>query len=105
MDKPDLAAANARRWTRIDTYIQALARRETARRRRHIAVRTEPEAPRLMLSTLPFVATMLVLAILIILFAVVAWPGSQPQFRPKPQQNELGTAQRGWFQEAQKEFR
>jgi hypothetical protein len=48
---------------------------------------------------------MLVLAILIILFAVVAWPGSQPEFRPKPQQSELGTAQRGWFQEAQKEFR
>ncbi len=58
-----------------------------------------------MLSTFPFVATMLVLAILIVLFAVAAWPASQPEFRPKPVQKEAGTAQRGWFQEAQKEFR
>ncbi|MGN6156195.1 MAG: hypothetical protein ACTHN4_10760 [Sphingomicrobium sp.] len=105
MDKPDLAAAKAARWTRIDTYIEALARRGTARRRRLMAARTQPETPRLMLSTLPFVATMLVLAVLIVLFAVVAWPGSQPQFHSKPQARELGTAQRGWFQEAQKEFR
>jgi hypothetical protein len=70
-----------------------------------VAARTEPESPRLMLSTFPFVATMLVLALLIVLFAVAAWPGSQPEFRPKPQQRELGTAQRGWFQDAQKEFR
>jgi hypothetical protein len=105
MDKPDLASANARRWSRIDTYIEGLARRGAARRRRQIAARTEPESQRLMLSTLPFVAMILVLAILTVLFAVVAWPGSQPQFKPKPQQQELGTAQRGWFQEAQKQFR
>jgi hypothetical protein len=104
MDKPDLAAANARRWTRIDTYLEALARRGTARRRRRISARTEPEAPRLMLSTLPFVATMIVLVILVILIAVAAWPPAQPEFRPKPQQHELGTAPRGWFQNAQREF-
>jgi hypothetical protein len=104
MDKPDLAAANARRWTRIDTYLEALARRGTARRRRRISARTEPEAPRLMLSTLPFVATMIVLVILVILFAVAAWPPAQPEFRPKPQHRELGTAPRGWFQNAQREF-
>jgi hypothetical protein len=105
MDEPDLATANARRWTRIDTYIEALARRGTARRRRQTAARTEPEFPRLMLNTVPFVATMLVLAVLVILFAVVAWPASQPEFKPKPEQRELGTAHRGWFQEAQKQFR
>jgi hypothetical protein len=105
MDRPDLAPANERRWTRIDTYIEGLARRETARRRRQVAVRTEPESPRLMLSTFPFLATMLVLAMLIVLIAVAAWPASQPEFRPKPVQKERGTAQRGWFQEAQKEFR
>jgi len=105
MDRPDLAAATARRWTRIDTYLEALARREMARRRRYKPVRTEPETPRLMLSTFPFVATLLVLAILIVLFAAAAWPASQPQFRPMPVQKETGTAQRGWFQEAQKEFR
>lgn len=105
MDKPDLAAVNTRRWTRIDIYIEALARRGAARRRRHVAARTEPETPRMMLSTFPFVAMMLVLAILIVLFAMVAWPASQPEFRPKPEAKELGTAKRGWFQEAQKEFR
>lgn len=105
MDKSHLAAANRPRWTRIDVYLEALARRGAARRRRLVAARTEPEAPRLMLSTLPFLVTMIVLALLVILFAVVAWPASQPEFRPKPEQQELGTARRGWFQEAQKQFR
>ena len=105
MDKPDLAAANARRWTRIDTYLEALARRGAARRRRLVAARTEPESPRLMLSTVPILATILALAILIATFAIAAWPPSQPEFRPKPVEKEAGTAQRGWFQEAQKEFR
>lgn len=105
MDRPDFATANERRWTRIDTYMEALVRRGTARRRRQIVARTEPESPRLMLSTLPFVATMLALAILVVLIAVVAWPASQPEFRPKSQEREIGTAPPGWFQEAQKEFR
>jgi hypothetical protein len=105
MEKPDLAGSRARRWTRAETYLEALARRGTERRRRRFHGRTEPEAPRLMLSTFPFVAMMLVLALLIVLFAVAAWPGSQPQFRDKPQARELGTAPRGWFEEAKKEFR
>jgi len=105
MDKPDLAAANSRRWTHIEVYMEALARRGTERRRRRIQARTEPESPRLFLSTVPIMATILALAILIATFAIAAWPPSQPEFRPKPQQQELGTAQRGWFQEAQKEFR
>jgi hypothetical protein len=37
---------------------------------------------------------------------VAAWPGSQPQPRAKAQlaQHEPGTAPKGWFQEAQKQF-
>lgn len=104
MDKPDFATANSRRWTHIDIYLEGLARRGTARRRR-VEPRTEPESPRLLLGTIPFLATILVLAILVATFAVAAWPPSQPEFGPSPQQRELGTAQRGWFQEAQKEFR
>jgi hypothetical protein len=104
MDKPDVAAARTDRWTRIDMYLEALAHRGSVRRRRY-AQRTEPEAPRLMLSTLPFIAIMLVLAVLMVLFAVAAWPPSQPEFPDRPQPREIGTAQRGWFQEAKKEFR
>jgi len=104
MDKPDLATANSRRWTQIEIYLEGLARRGSARRRGYQA-RTEPESPRLMLGTLPFLATILLLGILVVSIAATAWPPSQPQFQPKPQQQELGTAQRGWFQEAQKEFR
>lgn len=104
MDKPDVAAARIHRWTRIDIYLDGLARRGMARRRRY-AQRTEPEVPRLMLSTVPFIAMILVLAMLMVLFAVAAWPGSQPQFRERPQPRELGTARRGWFEEAKKEFR
>jgi hypothetical protein len=37
---------------------------------------------------------------------VLAFPGSQPEHKPKPpDKHELGTANRGWFQEAQKQFR
>lgn len=105
MDKPDLATANSRRWSHIDIYLDGLARRGTQRRRRRLDSRTEPESPRLMLSTIPIAATILALAILIVTFAIAAWPSSQPEFRPAPHQQELGTAPRGWFQEAQKEFR
>lgn len=105
MDKPELADSTFHRWTRIDTYLQGLARRGMTRRRRRMLARTEPEAPRAILSTFPFVAMILLLAMLIVLFAVAAWPGSQPKFEQKPQPRELGTAQRGWFQEAEKQFR
>jgi hypothetical protein len=105
MDKPDLATARAHHWTRIESYLEALARRSASRRRRRLGGRSEPESPRLMLSTIPFVATMAVLAVLIVCFAVAAWPGSQPQFREQTQARELGTAQRGWFEEAKKQFR
>jgi hypothetical protein len=60
--------------------------------------------PRLVLSTIPFAALLAVMAMLMVAIAVAAWPASQPAFRPQAQAKELGTAQRGWFQEAQKEF-
>jgi hypothetical protein len=103
MSKPDLAPP-AERWTRIDAYLAGLRRRTLGRRTR-VRQRSEPEVPRLMLSTVPFAALIAVLAILIVTFAVAAWPPAQPRFEPKPAPREPGTAPPGWFEEAKKEFR
>ena len=107
MDKPDLAMAPARDWTRIDAYFGALARRRTARRAAMAPARTEPEGAHFLLSTLPFAALIGVLGLLIVAFAVAAFPGSQPVFEPARASvaHEAGTAPKGWFDEAKKEFR
>ena len=105
--KDDLKAApQASRWTKPDEYITSLARRRTARRARESSSRTQPEAPRFALSTLPFVALMIGLAILMVAIMIAAWPGGRAkQGAALPEQNELGTARKGWFQEAEREFR
>lgn len=104
-NKGDVAPYESRNWTRPEDYLGAMARRRTARKKREGKPRTQPEAPRLMLSTLPFFALLAALAVLTIAIVVVAWPGSQPQVLPKPAQHEQGVAAKGWFQEAQKQFR
>jgi hypothetical protein len=92
-------------WTRPETYIGALARRRSFRRAGAEKQRTEPESPRALLSTIPFLALIGLLAILAVAIMILAFPGSQPQQKPRPPaQQEKGVAQRGWFQEAQKEF-
>jgi hypothetical protein len=102
----DFAPVATRSWTRVDDYFETLARRRTARRSRQPKVRSEPEAPRFALSTLPFLALFVGLAVLAIGIAVTAWPGGQPQHkRATTAQHELGIAPKGWFQEAQKEMR
>jgi hypothetical protein len=54
----------------------------------------------------PFLVMIILLGILVVAIMVLAFPGSQPQHKPKPpDRHELGTATRGWFQEAQKQFR
>lgn len=104
-EKGDLAPARES-WTRVDSYLAALARRRTARRSRTPGPRTEPETPRFLLSTLPFLALIAGLAVLSVAIAIAAWPVRQPRAaRDKPPTHELGTAPKGWFQEAQKEFR
>ena len=92
-------------WTRPDAYIGALARKRSFRRRHRDEARTQPERPRLLLSTVPFLALIGLLAILAVAIMVAAFPGTQPQ--PKARQvaaKEQGIAERGWFQEAQKEM-
>ena len=105
MDKERLAGTRA--WTRVDEYVAALARRRSAaRRRRAEQPRTEPVAPRFSLSTLPFLALLGALLVLSVAIIVLAWPGNQPQ--PKPKQlasHEQGYAPKGWLQEAEKEMR
>ena len=103
-EKGDLAPARES-WTRLDAYLASLARRRTARRSRTPGPRTEPEAPRFLLSTLPFLVLIAGLAVLSVAIAIAAWPARQPQLAVNKPAHELGTAPKGWFQEAQKEFR
>jgi hypothetical protein len=100
MKKQGLAAPRER-WTRIDDYILPLLRRSRSRR---MKPRTQPEAPRLLLSTVPYLALFAALAVLAVAIMVSAWPGSQPRPQPRPPQHELGYAPKGWFQRAEKEF-
>ena len=105
MGKERVAESPAgRKWTQPDAYFEALARRRTARRSRGAEERTEPESPRFVLSTLPFIALLLALAALSVAIMFLAWPGSQPEPRPKQTTKEQGYAPRGWLQEAEKEM-
>ena len=97
--------APARAWTRPDDYIGALARKRTFRRSRAVGRRTEPESPQLLLSTVPFLALIALLAVIAVAIMIAAYPGAHP--RPAKQaavQREQGVAQRGWLQEAQKDM-
>ena len=105
MDIPRLSTPAARKWTRPDDYAEGLvlsARRAKRRPRR----RTEPETPRLLLSTLPFMALLAALGMLSVAIMIAAWPWHETRApRPQPVQHERGVAAKGWFQEAQKEMR
>jgi hypothetical protein len=92
-------------WTKPETYLGLLARRRSYRRDRDDNRRTQPESPRLLLSTVPFLALIGLLAILAVAIMIIAFPGNQPGPNAKAgAQQEKGVAQRGWFQEAQKEM-
>jgi hypothetical protein len=100
-----LAESPAEKWTRPDDYLAAMARKRSARSSREPTPRSQPEAPRLLLSTLPFLALLALLGVLAVAIMVAAFPGNQPQTRAAPSApREQGIAPKGWFQEAQKEF-
>ena len=105
-DKQKLAdPASDRGWTTPETYLGAMARKRRFRRERGDKPHTQPEKPRLLLSTVPFLALLALLAVLAVGIMVLAFPGSQPP--PKPAQvaaKERGVADRGWFQEAEREM-
>jgi hypothetical protein len=105
--KPPVAPPPERQWTRPEDYVEAMARKRTARRQRESGEkpRTQSDMPRAMLSTIPFLVLLGVLAVLSVAIMVAAWPGSQEVPRPRAAVHEVGTADKGWFQEAQKEMR
>lgn len=106
MDEQRLSARAMRRWTRPDGYIDGLVRRRTRRGMRlPKRQRTEPETPRMLLSTLPFVALLGALGVLSVAIMIAAWPIHET--RPESRWvalHEQGTAAKGWFQEARKEM-
>ena len=103
-NKGELESSESLNWTRAEDYVSAMARRRTERRRREPKPRTQPEAPRLLLSTLPFLVLIAAMAVLAVGIMIIAFPGAQPQSRPRPAAHQQGVASKGWFQEAQKQF-
>lgn len=92
-------------WTKPDAYLGAMARKRSYRKAREDRPRTQPVAPRPWLSTVPFAAILAVLAVLVVAIIIVAFPGGQPSPKAeRPAAHQQGVAQRGWFQEAQKEM-
>jgi len=92
-------------WTRAEDYVLSLAHRRTARRAREAGPRTQPEAPRFLLSTLPFLLLIAAVALIAVVIIVAAWPGNRaPPRAAQPQEREVGTAPKGWFEEAKREF-
>lgn len=93
-----------RAWTSPEAYVIALARKRSFRKSRGVRPRTQPEKPRMLLSTVPFLLLIGLLAILAVGIMVVAFPGNQPLPRKLLAAHERGFAERGWFQDAQKEM-
>jgi flagellar basal body-associated protein FliL len=105
MNKDEVTSRPRREWLRAEDYMETLARRRTARRARASKSRTQPEAPRVLLSTLPFIALMVGLAVLTLGIVIAAWPVSSAKPPRQAEQAQLGTASKGWYQEAEKQFR
>ena len=105
MKRQGLTESPAGKWTRPEDYLGAMARKRSFRRERRVGDRTESEGQRMLLSTIPFLALIGLLAVLAVAIMILAFPGAQPQEKP-PQiaQKEQGVAARGWFQEAQRQF-
>ena len=98
------AREEARPWTRIDEYVVSLARVRSARRAHSLKPRTQPEEPRFLLSTLPFLLLMAALMVVTLAIVFLAWPGGRPQPQPKAEAREQGVAPRGWLEDAEREF-
>ena len=102
-DRPP-ARDEARPWTRIDEYVVSLARVRSARRAHSLKPRTQPEEPRFILSTLPFLLLMAALMVVTLAIFLLAWPGGRPQQPPPVEAKEQGVAPRGWLEDAEREF-
>ena len=93
-------------WTKPETYVEAMVRTRSFRRAHREKPRTQPERPRLLLSTVPFVVLLMLLGVLAVAIMILAFPGNQPEQKPAQlAAREKVVAPRGWFQEAQKDMR
>jgi hypothetical protein len=105
MKRHGVTESPAGKWTRPEDYLGAMARKRAFRRGRQRETSNEPQAPRLMLSTVPFLALLALLGVLAVAIIIVAYPGNQPPEKaPQLAQKEQGVAPRGWLEEAQKDF-
>ena len=105
MKRHQVTESPAGRWTRPEDYLGAMARKRSFRKDPKRKPRTEPEAPRLLLSTVPFLAMMTLLGVLAVAIMIAAFPATQPHvIAAQLVQREQGVAPKGWFQEAQREF-
>jgi hypothetical protein len=105
MDRPRLSESATDKWTRPDDYVAAMARKRTARHKREPTARpTHGGSPRFWLSTLPYLALIAVLAVLTIAIAIAAFPGAQPLPRAQVAAHQPGVAERGWLENAEREF-
>jgi hypothetical protein len=91
-------------WTKPEAYLSALVRMRSFRRAHRERPRTQPERPRLLLSTVPFLVLIVLLGVLAVAIMIIAYPGNQPVQKPKPVPHQQGVAERGWFQEAEREM-
>lgn len=105
MDRPRVSESATGKWTHADDYVAALARRRTARHKREPRNRTtQGGSPRFGLSTLPYLALIAVLAVLTVAIAIAAFPGTQPVPKVQVAAHERGVADKGWLEEAEREF-
>ena len=105
MDEDDLVDHSKRTesWTRIDDYLGALLWRSRRRHRRQENPRTEPQEPRLLLSTLPFLLLLGALLLLVVAIAWIAWPGREHQRPSDSAEREIGTAPPGWLERSKRD--
>lgn len=106
-DAPPTSAPprRARSWTRIDDYLHRRSR-SAARRRRSARPAQDAEPPRFLLSMLPFIALLIGLAVMTVAIFAAAWPGGDVRSeRAADAQPRPGTAEPGWYREAQREMR
>jgi hypothetical protein len=104
-DEEDLAPPPrpaARSWTRIDSYLWgARRRRSAASRRRSAKPARDPDPPRPLLNTVPFLVLILALAVITVAIVMLARPGGlrqQGRSAPTQQTAEPGTAPPGWLE-------
>ncbi len=105
MQKPD---EKARAWTRPEDYWPPRRLRRTARsapvRFQQIVPEQAQDESRPLLDVIPYAVLMVGLAVLAIAIIAMAWPGReapQPVAKREPVEVEIGTAPKGWIDDAE----